>query len=623
MGESFLIRLEPIFHCESRGSCCRLTSTNLSPPPIDSILRDTTKLGAGRPIDWGGASIRIDQGDDSPASSLRFRYDRRVVLPDNLNAARVIVLIRICLLVGLLTCSVTAATADRPNILIAIADDQSFPHTSAYGTSQIKTPGFDRVAKQGVLFQNAFTPAPGCSPMRAAFLTGREIWQIGHAGTHASFFPRDLPVFTEQLADAGYHVGMTGKGWGPGRAVDWPHNPAGKSYSSKKMDAPSGVSKTDYAANFEDFFGVRKDDQPFCFWFGSHEPHRAYRQGIGKESGIDLSKIDVPGFLPDSDTVRGDIADYFFEIQWFDSHLVRMLDFLEEKGELDNTLVIVTSDNGMPFPRAKANLYEYGIHMPLAICWPKRIEQGRITDDLVSLIDVTRTIFDAAEVEPRQEDQLSGFSLLPQFAMGKPPQRREVFSGRERHSSSRFNSLSYPCRCIRTPHYLYIRNFTPERWPAGTPQKFDRAIYNDDGDVVDFKLGSEHGGYHDIDNGPTLQWMITNRDSNPDANLFHAAVAHRPSDELYDIEKDPACMNNLASDPKHRSTLTRLSRQLTQYLTKTGDLRQTDPAAGQIWENYPRVSSLRWFPTPNWVETLPERAPKQDWLEKRRPKAKQ
>ena len=110
------------------------------------------------------------------------------------------------------------ASAARPNILIAISDDQSYPHASAYGDPIVRTPGFDRVARNGVLFRNAFTPAPGCSPMRAAFLTGREIWQNRHAGTHASFFPRDLPVFTEQLDAAGYHVGMTGKGWGPGRA---------------------------------------------------------------------------------------------------------------------------------------------------------------------------------------------------------------------------------------------------------------------------------------------------------------------------------------------------------------------------------------------------------------------
>ncbi|MGB1816376.1 MAG: sulfatase family protein [Rubripirellula sp.] len=523
-------------------------------------------------------------------------------------------------------CAGHAVGADRPNILIAIADDQSYPHTSAYGDPVIKTPAFDRVARAGVLFRNAFTPAPGCSPMRAAFLTGREIWQNREAGTHASTFPRDLPVFTEQLELAGYHVGMTGKGWGPGRASDWPHNPAGKAYTARKVkpaERIKGISSNDYAGNFEDFLKARSDDQPFCFWFGASEPHRTYERGVGARHGLDPAKIRMPGFLPGSEEVRSDVADYLFEIQWFDQHLGRMLDHLVEAGELENTLVIVTSDNGMPFPRAKANLYEYGIHMPLAVAWPARVPAGQDTDELVSLIDVTRTIFDAAEVDPQHVEQLSGYSLLPSIghnAKAVQWPREFVFSGRERHSSSRFNSLSYPCRCVRTKTHLYIRNFTPERWPAGTPRKYLGAKYNQDGDLVASKLSPEHAGYHDIDDGPTLQWMIANRDVPDVGELLQAAVAKRPAEELFDIRDDPDCLKNLAGDPKVSSVQAELSDTLTQYLTRTGDLRQTDPAAGQVWETYERVSSLRWFPVPDWYKQDPAKSPEQPWLEKRRPR---
>ena len=518
--------------------------------------------------------------------------------------------------------STVAASAARPNILIAIADDQSYLHASAYEAAAIKTPAFDRVAKSGVLFRNAFTPAPGCSPMRAAFLTGREIWQIREAGTHASFFPTDLPVFTRQLEKAGYHVGMTGKGWGPGRAEGWPHNPAGKSYGARTMDAPKGIKRNDYAANFSDFLKVRQSDQPFCFWFGCSEPHRTYEKGIGAKNGIDPSKIDLPAFLPDSETVRSDVADYLYEIQWFDSHLRRMLDELETAGELDNTLVIVTSDNGMPFPRAKANLYEYGIHMPLAISWPAKIPAGQDTDDLVSLIDVTRTIFDAAEVTPQQADKLGGRSLLSRYeadADKTAPQRDAVYSGRERHSSSRYRSLGYPCRCIRTKTHLYIRNFAPERWPAGAPNKYAKAKFDHHGALVSGQLGPDHGGYHDIDDGPTLQWMIANRDKSPVADLLAAAVDLRPGEELYDITVDPDCLTNLANDPAAKAVKDDLAARLTEYLTRSGDLRQTDPEAAHIWETYPRVSSLRWFPVPKWAIDHPDRLPRQDWLEKRRP----
>lgn len=518
----------------------------------------------------------------------------------------------------------TSVSAARPNILIAIADDQSYPHASAYGAPAISTPAFDQVARSGVLFRNAFTPAPGCSPMRAAFLTGREIWQIREAGTHASFFPRDLPVFTEQLADSGYHVGMTGKGWGPGKHPDWPHNPAGKSYSGKKNKAPSGISSNDYAANFADFLEARADDDtPFCFWFGSSEPHRKYDPGIGAKNGIDPSKIELPPFLPDSETIRSDVADYMYEIQWFDSHLKKMLDQLEERGELDNTLVVVTSDNGMPFPKAKANVYEYGIHMPLAVAWPARIPAGQDTDDLVSLIDVTRTIFEAAEVTPKQVDQLSGQSFLSRYdkdANSTAKARDAVYSGRERHSSSRFRSLGYPCRCIRTKTHLYIRNFTPERWPAGAPVKYSRAKFDRSGKLVESTLGELHAGYHDIDDGPTLQWMIENRESLEVRRYFGAAINPRPAEEIYDIRSDPGCTRNLIRDASVWRIKRELSSQLREYLTKTGDLRITDPTSAHVWETYPRVSGLRWFPTPEWAELSPRDIPEQEWLEKRKPR---
>jgi uncharacterized sulfatase len=514
------------------------------------------------------------------------------------------------------------ADAARPNILIAVSDDQSYPHASAYGAKEIRTPSFDRVARSGVLFRGAFTPAPGCSPMRAAFLTGREIWQLREAGTHASYFPTDLPVFPAQLEAAGYHVGMTGKGWSPGRAEGWPHNPAGKSYSKRKMKSPPGISSNDYAANFDDFLDARDGDRPFCFWYGATEPHRGFDRGIGQRNGIDPAQVEVPGFLPDVPEIRSDIADYFFEIQWFDRHLGRMLDRLQREGELENTLVIVTSDNGMAFPRAKANLYEYGIHMPLAIAWPAAIPAGQQNDQPVSLIDVTRTIFAAAEVTPKQADQMPGHNLLPYLsgdAKAAAWPRDAVFSGRERHSSSRYRTLGYPCRCVRTDTHLYIRNFAPERWPAGTPQKYAEVDFNEQGELIASQLGPEHGGYHDIDACPTLDWMIEHRDQGGAAQLFQAAVAKRPAEELYDIRNDPACLNNLIGQADAKAVHERLRRQLTEYLKETGDLRVTDPENADVWETYPRVSRLRWFPTPQWAVESPEKVPRQDWLEKRRP----
>jgi uncharacterized sulfatase len=523
-------------------------------------------------------------------------------------------------------CGSLAMGRDRPNVLVAISDDQSFPHASAYGYEAIQTPAFDQVARRGVLFRNAFTPAPGCSPMRASFLTGRYLWQIEHAGTHASSFPKKYDVYPQRLEDAGYFVGYTGKGWSPGnwKTSGRDRNPAGPVFSKKTMKSPKGISNTDYAGNFADFLKERPDGQPFCFWYGGREPHRSFKKGIGREHGLDPSKVVVPSFLPDTAEIRDDILDYCFEIQWFDQHLGRMLEALRQADELDNTLIIVTSDNGMAFPRAKANCYEYGIHMPLAISWPAEVPAERTVDDLVNLIDITPTIYEATGVAPPTEHPLAGRSMMNVLQATEEgtvdASRDAVFSGRERHSSSRFNSLSYPQRCIRTKQYLYIHNFRSERWPAGTPRKYGRGKYAETGEVLAAKLGREHGGYHDIDACPTLTYLIEGRDEPAISRYFHLAIDRRPAAELFDILADPGCLKNLATSSDHIQIKEQLHRQLMKKLRQTNDARVVADDGGDVWETYPRYSGLRWFPTPEWAEQHPERVPSQAWLEEKRPR---
>ena len=247
-----------------------------------------------------------------------------------------------------------------------------------------------------------------------------------------------------------------------------------------------------------------------------------------------------PPFLPDTPEIRSDILDYGVEIEWFDTHLERILAMLEQAGELDNTLIIVTSDNGMPFPRAKANLYEFGIHLPLAIRWGSKVPAGRVVDDLVGFVDLTATLLDAAGVEHPGDYPLSGRSILGTLTSDEQGDvdetRTYIFSGRERHSSSRHKNLTYPQRAIRTRQYLYILNLAPDRWPAGAPQKYK----------TDGSLGPMHGGYHDIDSSPSLTFLIKNRLDNELKPFFDLAVGKRPSEELFDVTKDPGCLDNLA-----------------------------------------------------------------------------
>ena len=465
--------------------------------------------------------------------------------------------------------SAGASPAKRPNVLFAIADDWSWPHASIYGAPVVETPVFDRIAREGCLFHNTFTAAPQCSPNRAATLTGRNVWQIEEAGTHASIFPKKHAVFTDLLEASGYHIGYTCKGWSPG---DWKHggwdrNPAGPDYSRKKTrDVPAkGIKNLDYPANFDAFLEDRPKDAPFFFWFGASEPHRSYEEGSGARAGKEAEDVAVPPFLPDDPVVRNDLLDYFVEVEWFDAQLGKMLSTLEAMGELDNTIVVVTGDNGMPFPRAKANLHEYGTHVPLAVRWPESVRAGQTTEALVSFIDFGPTFLEAAGVQA--PESMTGRSVLPLLTKAPDAEARDfVLTGRERHTHARYDNLGYPARAIRTADYLYIRNFRADRWPAGAPE-----------------------GYHDIDGSPTKSFMMEHREEH--AALFALAYEKRPEDELYDIKKDPGCLENLANSGDHKNTCRALRERLMQLLAE-----QQDPRAlgtGDIFESYPRVSHMR------------------------------
>lgn len=499
----------------------------------------------------------------------------------------------------------TLCAADRPNVLIAISDDQSFPHASAYGCRFVDTPAFDRVAREGVLFTNAYAASPGCSPCRASLLTGRHIWQLEQAGTHASSFPLKYKTFPEVLGANGYHVGHTGKGWGPGNfKVDGrEHNPAGPAFNSRKADPPhKGISNNDYAGNFEEFLKQRPEGAPFCFWYGAAEPHRAYEPGIGLKSGKTIDDEDVPGFLPLHDDVKSDLLDYAVEIEHFDRHLGRMLDHLQEIGELDNTLVIVTSDNGMPFPRAKANCYEAGIHMPLAIRWGAKVESGRTHDGLIGFVDLTAMIYQASGVDPRPEFPLATAIPEPGKSAFFLPKNEAVFSGRERHSSARYQNLGYPQRAMRTDKYLVIWNCRPERWPAGDPAELDQTG----------QVGPEHEAYRDIDGSPTLALLVKQREEPEIADCLSAAVDRRPEAEIYDVVEDPDCFNDLVDSEGFEETGNRLLEQLQAALIKTEDPRILN--GGDIFETYPRYSPVRSFPKPDYDVDYEEFMKEEGWI---------
>ncbi len=453
----------------------------------------------------------------------------------------------------------------RPNILFCLADDAGM-HFGAYGCPWVSTPNFDRVAAGGVLFQRAFTCNAKCAPSRAAILTGRNSWQLGDAANHQCYFPAEFRTVFEALGAHGYWVGHTAKGWAPGdpgTVNGAPRQLTGQAFSSRRLKPPTpDIADFDYAANFHDFLNAKPASQPFCFWYGSLEPHRGYEFGSGiAKGGRSITEIDkVPGIWPDNEIVRTDLLDYGFEIEHFDRHLGLMLDDLEARGELENTIVVVTSDNGMPFPRVKGQEYYQSNHLPLAVMWPAGIRNpGRSVDDFVSFIDFTPTFLELAGLEQAASGMapITGRSLTDILAASSGgtvnPARDRVLIGKERHDLGRPGDVGYPIRGIVKGDYLYLRNFAPDRWPAGNPET----------------------GYMNTDGSPTKTEILKLREDPEQGKYWRCCFGKRQAEELYNVAKDPDCLRDLSADPACAVTKAELRRQLDSELLAQGDPRLT------------------------------------------------
>ncbi len=512
-----------------------------------------------------------------------------------------------------------------PNILFAIADDQSYAHTSFAGAKFLQTPAFDRVASEGVYFSNCIAGSPGCAPSRSTIVTGRYHWQNEQSGQHASSWMKKYVPFVDLLEANGYATGITGKGVDPFRyARDekdslWRKtNAAGIAHSNIIYEeggdgderTADKISPINYFENFKYFMENVREGKPFFFWYGSKEPHRSYEQDSWKRNNKTPDDIDkVPAFFPDNGIVRGDMLDYAVEIEWFDLHLQRMLEYLEDIGELENTIVIVTADNGMPFPRAKANGYDYGIHVPMAVRFPKRFPGNRIVDDPLSFADLAPTILEITQTSTNGMLPISGKSILPLLCSEKKgvvdPSKKYVFSGRERHSSSRYKNWGYPQRMIRSKDFLYIWNIKPDRWPAGAPQR----IGPESGKKLLPMYGIDENGKHhsewaftDIDDSPTKSFIVEHHADDDIGYYFNLAVDKRPEFELFDINKDPYCLDNLAGNPDYSPIEKEMKNALIDELVNSKDPRVVGPDK-EIFDSYLRYSPIREFPKPGEKES--------------------
>jgi N-sulfoglucosamine sulfohydrolase len=519
----------------------------------------------------------------------------------------------------LATASAHAGDKKQPNILFLFADDWG-RYASAYAkvdgraspNQVVRTPNIDRVAKQGVLFRNAFVPAPSCTPCRSSVLSGRYFFKTDRAAIlQGAVWDSAIPSWPLMLQAHRYFLGKMFKVWSPGTPTDAPiggqkhaFQMAGGSFNTFSQNATKAVkggTSVDAArakllgevrTNFQSFLKARPKDQPFCFWFGPTNVHRKWEKGSGKKLwNIEPNDLQgkLPKFLPDVPEVREDFADYLGEVQAWDAGVGVILEMLEAAGELDNTIIVISGDHGAPgFPGGKCNLYDFGVGVALIVRGPG-IPPGRVVDDFVNLMDLGPTFLEFAGV--KNAPGMQGRSFADVLRSNKSglidPGRTWVVTGRERHvAAARAGNVPYPQRALRTDKYLYIRNFMPDRWPMGDPKSVTA-------DTAPSANDLEHNtfvAFADMDASPTRAWLVAHRNDAKWKWHYDYAFAKRPAEELFDMNKDPDQVKNVASDPAYAQIKKELAARLTRVLTDAGDPRVT--GNGQTFERPPFTDAV-------------------------------
>jgi len=433
--------------------------------------------------------------------------------------------------------ALAAPTVAAPkNVVLVIADDLGL-QVGCYGDKAAKTPNIDRLAAAGTRFTHGFASVASCSPSRATLLTGMPTHMCGQYGlahaAHNVYSFRKVRGLPALLAPAGYRSGVVAK----------LHVQPKEVYPFDEEIAANGKNVVLVAQKAKDFV-TRAGDRPFFLLVGFTDPHRAAK-GFGNDAKFppgtprekfDLKDVTVPNHLPDTPDVRADLADYYQSVARLDHGVGLVVQALEETKQLDNTLVIFVSDNGIPFPGAKTNLYDAGVNLPLILKKPGQ-KAGVVCGAMASWTDIAPTVLDWAGVKPPAN--LPGRSLLPVLEQENPTGWDTVYGSHQFHEVTMY----YPMRMARTRTHKYILNLAhPLEYPHPS----------------------------DLWASPTWQGILTRGDKMMGRRSV-AAFLHRPKEELYDLTRDPAEVKNLAADPGSSKVLEELRGKLAAWRKQTAD----------------------------------------------------
>lgn len=415
---------------------------------------------------------------------------------------------------------------NKPNILIFIADDLGWEEVGVYGHQVVKTPNIDWLAQNGLRFDNFFLTVSSSSPSRSSILTGMYPSSTRAQNLHDKL-PPQISLFSDGLRECGYYTMLVGKNHGT-------NSPE----IEKRFDYLKSIGKPWKMGDlWKDALMQRPEDKPFFMFAASLDPHRPYKQGVC-DALYNPSEVVIPPYLPDSPEMREDIADYYSEVSRFDKHIGEVIDLLRENKELENTIIIVMTDNGRPFAQCKTRVNVQGIKSPFIVYYPNIVQKGGITASLASAVDIAPTLLELAGV--KRLSGLQGISLLPILSNPDVEVRKFAFAEHNWHAFKAYE------RAVITKELIYIKNWLPH-------------------------LSNPVVG--DAMRTPAYSLMLEEFEKGKLEEIYQDCfIAPRFEEELYAITKDIHCLNNIAFKHSMKKELSRLRLVLEVWQESVGDI---------------------------------------------------
>ncbi|MFC1736720.1 sulfatase [Candidatus Hydrogenedentota bacterium] len=412
------------------------------------------------------------------------------------------------------------AKADRPNFVVIIGDDISVDDFGCYGHPNIRTPNVDKLAKEGVRFTNAYLAASQCSPTRCSVISGRYPHNSGGPELHQPL-PVGQPMFPLELKKAGYYTVAAGK-WHLG-------NYAKTGFDKVVSSKPGGEEL------WLDCLRERPEDKPFLMWFASLDAHRGWHPDESAEKHRESDAV-IPPYMADMPGTRKDLALYYDEIQRLDRYVGLVVGELKQQNAFENTVFVFMADNGRPFPRCKTWLYDSGIKTPFVVRWSKGIAKPGVSDSLVSAIDIGPTVLDLAGLERPKAFQ--GLSFAP--LLNDPRRRIREYAFAEHN----WHDMEAHERMVRWKEYVYIRNARPQF------------------------SGWAHAHRLELSYKDLFALKKEGKLTPAQADVF---MEPRPTEMLFNVEKDGHQVENLVDKPEHKETLAFLRKTMDDWQKRTGD----------------------------------------------------